>query len=40
MAVKIFALTITVLMHGEDTRYWDSPGLYGRTQISVSSITG
>ena len=35
MAVKIFALNITVTMHDEGTRYWDSPGLYCRTQISV-----
>lgn len=35
MAVKIFTLNITVTMHDEDTRYWDSPGLYCRTHISV-----
>ena len=35
MAVKIFTLNITVTMHGEDTHYWDSPGLYCRTNISV-----
>ena len=35
MAVNITALNITVTMHDEDTRYWDSLGLYCRTQISV-----
>ena len=35
MTVNIFALDFTVAMHDEDTRYWDSPGLYCRTQISV-----
>lgn len=36
MAVNTFALNInTVNMHGVDTRYRDSSGLYYRTQISV-----
>ena len=35
MAVNIFALDFTATTHDEDTRYWDSPGLYCRTQISV-----
>lgn len=36
MAVNTFALNInTVNMHGVDTRYWYSSGLYCRTQISV-----
>ena len=35
MAVNIVSLIITVTMHDEDTRYWDSPGLHCRTQISV-----
>ncbi len=35
MAVNIFALNITVIMHDEYTIYWDSPGLYCRTHISV-----
>ena len=35
MAVNISTLMITVIMRDEDTRYWDSPGLYCRTQISV-----
>ena len=41
MAVKTFALNInTVTMHGVDTRYWYSSGLYCRTQISVWSVIG
>lgn len=41
MAVNTFALNInTVNMHGVDTRYRDSSGLYYRTQISVQSIIG
>lgn len=36
MAVRTFALNInTVTMHGVDTRYWYSSGLYCRTKISV-----
>lgn len=36
MVVGIFTLNInTNTMRGVDTRYWDSSGLYCRTQISV-----
>ena len=36
MVVSIFALNVnTITMHGVDTHYWDSSGLYCRTQISV-----
>lgn len=35
MTVNIFAFNIAITMHGEDTRYWESSGLYCRTKISV-----
>ena len=39
MTVKNFVLNInTVTMHGVDTMYWYSSGLYCRTQISVQSF--
>lgn len=40
MTVNIFALYFIGTMHDDDTRYWDSPGLYCRTQIPISSIIG
>lgn len=35
MTVNTFTLYFTVAMHDEDTRHWDSSGLYCRTQITV-----
>lgn len=35
MTVNIFALYTTVTMRDDDTRYFDSSGLYCRTQISI-----
>lgn len=35
MTVNIFGINTTVTTRDDDTRYWDSSGLYCRTHFSV-----